>query len=118
MKSNFTYLYDIIEVIFRLHNIILQADTDWAAEGDSTATRSLPYRVYNIGDSYPIELLDYITALEEAPGIEAEKNIMPFQAEDVLKTSADTKAQKNMIGIKTEKSVKKSVIAFVELYKK
>ncbi len=56
----------------------------------SPATSSAPYRVYNIGNSSPVELMDYITALEEALGMEAQKNMMPIQPGDVLDTSADT----------------------------
>lgn len=53
----------------------------------------LPYRVYNISNSSPVELMDYIQALEDALGIEAKKNMLPLQPGDVLETSAETKAQ-------------------------
>ncbi|KNC09844.1 protein CapI [Klebsiella sp. RIT-PI-d] len=117
MKRDFTYIDDIAEAIIRLQDVIPQAETDWTVEGGSPATSSAPYRVYNIGNSSPVELMDYITALEEALGIEAEKNMMPIQAGDVLETSADTKALYDVIGFKPETSVKKGVANFVAWYK-
>lgn len=117
MKRDFTYIDDIAEAIIRLQDVIPQAETDWTVESGSPATSSAPYRVYNIGNSSPVELMDYITALEEALGIEAEKNMMPIQAGDVLETSADTKALYDVIGFKPETSVKKGVANFVEWYK-
>ncbi len=73
MKRDFTYIDDIAEAILRLQDVIPQADENWTVETGSPATSSAPYRVYNIGNSSPVELMDYITALEEALGKEAEK---------------------------------------------
>ncbi len=73
MKRDFTYIDDIAEAIIRLQDVIPQADADWTVEAGSPATSSAPYRVYNIGNSSPVELMDYITALEEALGKEAVK---------------------------------------------
>ncbi len=117
MKRDFTYIDDIAEAIVRLQDVIPDVDSEWSVEEGSPATSSAPYRVYNIGNSSPVELMDYITALEEALGIEAEKNMMPIQAGDVLETSADTKALYETIGFKPETSVKKGVANFVEWYK-
>lgn len=117
MKRDFTYIDDIAEAIVRLQEVIPQVDAEWTVENGSPATSSAPYRVYNIGNSSPVELMDYITALEEALGIEAEKNMMPIQAGDVLETSADTQALYEVIGFKPETSVKKGVANFVEWYK-
>ncbi len=86
MKRDFTYIDDIVEAVVR---VFPQANADWTVER-FPATSSAPYRVYNIGNSSPVELMDYITALEEALGMEAQKNMMPIQPGDVLDTSADT----------------------------
>ncbi|MEX9251092.1 NAD-dependent epimerase [Pseudenterobacter timonensis] len=117
MKRDFTYIDDIAEAIIRLQNVIPQADASWTVEDGSPATSSAPYRVYNIGNSSPVELMDYITALEEALGIEAEKNMMPIQPGDVLETSADTQALYEVIGFKPQTSVKEGVKNFVEWYR-
>ena len=117
MKRDFTYIDDIAEAIIRLQDVIPQADADWTVETGSPATSSAPYRVYNIGNSSPVELMDYITALEEALGKEAEKNMMPIQPGDVLETSADTKALYDVIGFKPQTSVKDGVKNFVDWYR-
>ncbi|WP_270037495.1 NAD-dependent epimerase/dehydratase family protein [Klebsiella pneumoniae] len=68
MKRDFTYIDDIVEAVVRVQDVIPQANADWTVESGSPATSSAPYRVYNIGNSSPVELMDYITALEEALG--------------------------------------------------
>lgn len=79
MKRDFTYIDDIVEAIVRMQDIIPQPNPEWTVETGSPADSSAPYRVYNIGNSSPVELMDYITALEEALGMVAEKNMMPIQ---------------------------------------
>ena len=117
MKRDFTYIDDIVEAIIRLQDVIPEPNSEWTVETGSPATSSAPYRVYNIGNSSPVELMDYITALEEAIGVKAEKNMMPMQPGDVLETSADTKALYEVIGFKPETSVKDGVRDFVDWYR-
>ena len=117
MKRDFTYIDDIVEAIIRLQDVIPEANSEWTVENGSPATSSAPYRVYNIGNSSPVELMDYITALEEALGIEAKKNMMPMQAGDVLETSAETQPLYDLVGFRPETSVKDGVKNFVEWYK-
>lgn len=117
MKRDFTYIDDIVEAIVRMQDIIPQPNPEWTVETGSPATSSAPYRVYNIGNSSPVELMDYITALEEALGMEAQKNMMPIQPGDVLDTSADTQPLYDLVGFKPQTSVKEGVKNFVEWYK-
>ncbi|EPY4077815.1 NAD-dependent epimerase [Klebsiella quasipneumoniae] len=117
MKRDFTYIDDIVEAVVRVQDVIPQANADWTVESGSPATSSAPYRVYNIGNSSPVELMDYITALEEALGMEAKKNMMPIQPGDVLDTSADTQPLYDLVGFKPQTSVKEGVKNFVEWYK-
>ena len=117
MKRDFTYIDDIAEAIIRLQDVIPQSDTNWTVETGSPATSSAPYRVYNIGNSSPVELMDYITALEDALGKKAEKNMLPLQPGDVLETSADTQALYEVIGFKPQTSVKDGVKNFVGWYR-
>ncbi|SCB73941.1 UDP-glucuronate 4-epimerase [Kosakonia oryzendophytica] len=117
MKRDFTYVDDIVEAIIRMQDVIPQANPEWTVESGSPATSSAPYHVYNIGNSSPVELMDYITALEEALGIEAQKNMMPIQPGDVLETSADTQPLYETIGFKPQTTVKEGVKKFVEWYK-
>lgn len=117
MRRDFTYIDDIAEAIVRLQDVIPQVDAAWTVETGSPATSSAPYRVYNIGNSSPVELMDYISALEKALGKEAKKNMLPIQPGDVLETSADTTALYEAIGFKPHTSVDEGVKNFVEWYK-
>ncbi|GEC66601.1 NAD-dependent epimerase [Raoultella terrigena] len=117
MKRDFTYVDDIVEAIVRVQDVIPQSNAEWTVENGSPADSSAPYRVYNIGNSSPVELMDYITALEEALGMVAEKNMMPIQPGDVLETSADTKPLYDLVGFKPQTTVKEGVQNFVDWYK-
>ena len=117
MKRDFTYIDDIVEAIVRMQDIIPQPNPEWTVETGSPADSSAPYRVYNIGNSSPVELMDYITALEEAMGMVAEKNMMPIQPGDVLETSADTKPLYDAVGFRPQTTVRQGVKNFVDWYK-
>lgn len=117
MRRDFTYIDDIAEAIVRLQDVIPQVDTEWTVEQGSPATSSAPYRVYNIGNSNPVTLMDYITALETSLGKVAQKNMLPMQPGDVLETSADTQALYEVIGFKPQTAVNDGVQRFVDWYK-
>ncbi|GAA3612835.1 NAD-dependent epimerase [Gibbsiella greigii] len=117
MHRDFTYIDDIAEAIVRLQAIVPQPNADWTVEHGSPASSSAPYHVYNIGNSSPVKLMEYISALEHALGIIARKNMLPMQPGDVLDTSADTEALYQAIGFKPATSVEEGVKRFVEWYK-
>ena len=117
MKRDFTYIDDIVEAVVRMQDIIPQPNPEWTVETGSPADSSAPYRVYNIGNSSPVELMDYITALEEALGMVAEKNMMPIQPGDVLETSADTRPLYDAVGFRPQTTVSQGVKNFVDWYK-
>lgn len=117
MHRDFTYIDDIAEAIVRLQAVIPQANAAWTVERGSPATSSAPYQVYNIGNSNPVKLMEYIHALEQALGMEAHKNMMPMQPGDVLDTSADTAELYRVIAFKPETSVEEGVKRFVAWYK-
>lgn len=117
MHRDFTYIDDISEAIVRLQAVIPQPNPAWTVEQGSPATSSAPYHVYNIGNSTPVKLMEYIKALEQALGIEARKSMLPMQPGDVLDTSADTAELYRVIGFKPETSVEEGVKRFVEWYK-
>ena len=117
MQRDFTYIDDIAEAIVRLQDVIPAADNNWTVESGSPATSSAPYRVYNIGNSQPVKLMDYIQALEKALGIVAVKNMLPMQPGDVLDTSADTRALYQAIGFKPATDVEQGVARFVDWYR-
>ncbi|QCR36236.1 NAD-dependent epimerase [Nissabacter sp. SGAir0207] len=117
MRRDFTYIDDIAEAIVRLQDVIPQPDANWTVEQGSAATSSAPYRVYNIGNSQPVKLMEYIEALEAALGMEARKNLLPMQPGDVLETSADTQALYEAIGFKPQTSVNEGINRFVAWYR-
>lgn len=117
MKRDFTYIDDIVNAVIAVQDIIPEANPQWRVEADSPATSSAPYRIYNIGNSTPVELMDYIKALEEATGIEAKKNMLPVQPGDVLETCADTQPLYDLVGFKPQTSVREGVKNFVAWYK-
>ncbi|MCG2877118.1 NAD-dependent epimerase [Obesumbacterium proteus] len=116
MQRDFTYIDDIVEGIIRIADVVPQGNDEWRVETGSPATSSAPYRVYNLGNGNPVKLMDYITSLEKALGIEAIKNFMPMQPGDVYKTYADTQDLFTATGYKPVVSVDEGVKAFVDWY--
>ncbi|MGI9383801.1 MAG: NAD-dependent epimerase [Methyloligellaceae bacterium] len=86
---DFTYIDDIVEGVVRTTDTVAQADPDWDSDAPDSATSAAPYRLYNIGNNNPVELMDFIACLEKAIGREAEKNFLPLQPGDVPRTYAD-----------------------------
>lgn len=117
MQRDFTFIDDIVEAIFRLQDKVPAPDTEWSVESGSAAMSSAPYRIYNIGNSQPVPLMDYISALEQALGMSAKKNMLPLQPGDVLDTSADTKELYDLISFTPETSVVEGVQKFVDWYR-
>lgn len=117
MKRDFTYIDDITEAIVRLQEVIPQPDPGWTVETGTPAASCAPYRIYNIGNSAPVPLMAYISALEQALGIEARKNMLPMQPGDVPETSADTRALYDAIGFKPQTAISQGVKNFVSWYR-
>ncbi|MCL9641900.1 NAD-dependent epimerase [Rahnella victoriana] len=117
MRRDFTYIDDIAEAIVRLQDVIPQPDPNWTVEQGSPASSSAPYCVYNIGNNNPVKLMEYISALEKALGMEADKNMLPMQPGDVHETSADTQPLSQAIGFAPETSVEQGVQKFVDWYR-
>ena len=88
-RRDFTYIDDIVEGVIRILDRPAPPNPDWSSEKPDSATSSAPWRVYNIGNNNPVNLMDYISALEEALGKEAKKEFLPIQPGDVPDTYAD-----------------------------
>lgn len=82
----------------RLCDVIPTRNPQWSVESGTPAESSAPYRVYNMGNSQPVQLTEFIHTLEQALGIDAKMNLLPMQPGDVLETSADTSALEAAIG--------------------
>ena len=118
MLRDFTYVDDIVEGVIRVMDRVAVPDEDWNAEVPNPATSSAAYRVYNIGNSSPVRLMDFIHALEEACGKEAVKEYLPMQPGDVYQTDADTTRLYREINYKPKTPLKEGVEKFVRWYKK
>ena len=90
MRRDFTYIDDIAEGTLRVMDAIAQPDPDFDAERPDPSRSRAPYRIYNIGNHQPVELMTFIETLENALGKTARKEFLPMQAGDVLETYADT----------------------------
>lgn len=117
MWRDFTYIDDIVEGVVRIADVIPTRNDHWRVETGTPATSSAPYAVYNIGHGSPINLMDFITEIERALGIEAKKNFREMQPGDVYKTYADTADLFRATGYEPKVGVKEGVEAFVNWYK-
>ena len=116
MLRDFTYIDDIVKGVLRVVDSIPQPNASWDSECPDPSTSSAPYKIYNIGNSHPVKLMDFIHAIEEAIGHPAEKIYLPMQPGDVYQTNADTTALQQELGFKPDKSIKEGVKETVDWY--
>ena len=116
-RRDFTYIDDIVEGVIRVIDNPAQSNIYWDSANPDSGSSIAPWRVYNIGNSSPVELMDYIKALENALGIEAEKDFLPLQDGDVPDTYANVDDLVKEFGYKPDMPVKQGVENFVEWYK-
>lgn len=116
-RRDFTYIDDIVEGIIRILDRPAPGNPEWSGDNPDSATSKAPWRVYNIGNNNPVELLDYIDALEESLGIEVKKELLPLQPGDVPDTYADVDDLVKEFGYKPSMTVKQGVKNFAEWYK-
>lgn len=117
MVRDFTYVTDIVESITRLVERPAEVNQNWSGDIPNIPSSSAPYRIFNIGNSSPTPLMEYIEALEHAIGKTAIKNMMDIQPGDVPATHADTSALENWVNFKPKTSVIDGVTNFVAWYK-
>jgi UDP-glucuronate 4-epimerase len=117
MRRDFTYIDDIVEGVVRTLDHTAQANPDWSGADPDPGTSNAPYRLYNIGNNNPVELLHLIETLEKALGKTAEKNLLPIQPGDVPATYADVDDLTRDVGFKPSTSIEDGVGRFVEWYK-
>jgi len=117
MGRDFTYIRDIIEGVVRVINKPATFNSEWDALAPDPATSSAPYRIYNIGSSAPVRLMDYIETLEKALEKEAVKEFLPMQPGDVLNTFCDVSDLEKAFGYRPSTSLKEGLDAFATWYK-
>jgi len=117
MVRDFTYIDDIVEGVIRVMDRTAEPNPAFDAARPDPGTSNAPYRVFNIGNSHPTPLADYIEALEDALGRKAERNYLPIQPGDVPATSANTDELNAWVGFKPATPVREGVRRFVQWYR-
>ena len=115
LQRDFTYIDDIIEGVMRIQDVIPTGCENF--KNDDPSRSSAPYRVYNIGNNQPVELMSFIEALEDAVGMKAKKQFLPMQAGDVYTTYADVDDLMNTVGFKPSTSIQEGLESFARWYK-
>jgi len=116
-SRDFTYIDDIVEGVIRTLDTPATCNLEWNSNQPDPATSNAPWRVYNIGNNQPIELMDYIAALEKALGKKAEKEFLPLQAGDVPATYANVDDLVEQFNYKPATSVEDGINQFVAWYR-
>lgn len=117
MWRDFTYIDDIVEGVIRVVDIVPTRNDKWTVETGTPATSSAPYQIYNVGHGSPINLMKFISSIEDELGVEAKKNFRGMQAGDVYQTYADTQDLFAITGYKPEVSVAEGVAKLVDWYR-
>ena len=115
-QRDFTYVEDIVQGIVGALDNPSKPDPDFDTDNPDPAISNVPWRVYNIGNSKPVELMHYIKLLEGYLGKKAEMNMLPMQPGDIPATWADTSDLEEAVGYKSTTSVEDGVKAFVDWY--
>jgi UDP-glucuronate 4-epimerase len=117
MQRDFTYIDDIVEGVLRVVDRVPTPNANWSGDAPDPATSFTPYRLYNIGNNNPVELMRLISVIESCIGKEAQKNYMPMQPGDVPATYADVDDLIRDVGFKPDTPIEEGVSRFVEWYR-
>ena len=117
MVRDFTYVDDIVEGVMRVIDRPAAPDPAWVGAQPNPATSPAQYRVFNIGNNSPVELMRYINALEECLGKKAQMNMLPMQPGDVAATNADVSRLQEWVDFRPQTKVEDGIARFVEWYR-
>jgi UDP-glucuronate 4-epimerase len=117
MQRDFTYIDDIVEGVVRVMDKPATPNPDWDGAKPDPGTSSAPYRIFNIGNSSPVLLMDYIAAVEKALGKTAQKELLPMQPGDVAATYADIEALADAVDYRPATPIEEGVAKFISGYR-
>jgi UDP-glucuronate 4-epimerase len=117
MIRDFTYIDDVVEGVVRILDVIPAPNPEWKSDRPDPATSNAPYRIYNIGNNRPVELLSYIAVLEKCLGKKAQLNLLPMQPGDVQSTMADVSDLERATGFRPQTTVEEGIAQFVKWYR-
>lgn len=118
MMRDFTYIDDVVEGILKVLVFPALSNKDWDALNPNTASSIAPYRIFNIGNATPVELIYFIESIEKAMGKVTKKEFLPMQDGDVLKTFAETTELEKVFNYSPSTSIDTGVLLFVDWFKK
>ncbi len=117
MKRDFTYVDDIVEGVIRVSDKVPQPNPDWSEDDSDPGSSAAPYKLYNIGNNEPVELMYMIETIEKCLGKTAEKNMMPIQPGDVPATYADVDDLIRDVGFRPATPIETGIANFIEWYR-
>ncbi len=117
MRRDFTYIDDIVEGVYRVMGRMPAPNPRWDGNNPDSATSYAPYKLYNIGNNNPVELLKFIEILEDCLGRKAQRNMLPLQAGDVTATYADVDDLTNDVGFRPSTPLEEGIRKFVEWFR-
>jgi UDP-glucuronate 4-epimerase len=117
MRRDFTYVGDVAEAVVRVMDTIPVPNPGWSSDAPDPATSNAPYRIFNVGNSEPVELNHFIATLEGLLDRTAIRNELPLQPGDVLSTSSDTRDLEAATGFRPATSIEQGLTRFVDWYR-
>ena len=117
MQRDFTYIDDIVDGVVRVMDRLPQPNLEWSGDKPDPATSNAPYKIYNLGNGQPVELMYLIEVLENCIGKKAQKNMLSMQLGDLPATYADIADLYNDVGFKPKISIEVGIERFVDWYK-
>ena len=117
MQRDFTFVDDIVEGVIRVMDRVAAPNPAYVSDTPDPGTSNAPYRVFNIGNHSPVQLLDYIACIEDALGMQAQKNLLPLQDGDVPATFADVDALQDWVGFTPATDIRTGIGRFVAWYR-
>jgi UDP-glucuronate 4-epimerase len=117
MRRDFTYVDDVVEAVVRLVDRAPAADPTWSSDKPDPASSSAPWRVYNIGNNNPVEVLEVVRLLEDAIGKKAKRELLPMQLGDVPATFADVDALMREVDFKPATPIGEGIARFIDWYR-
>ncbi len=117
MRRDFTYVDDVVEAVVRLVEHVPTGNPQWSGEAPDPGSSVAPWRVYNIGNNNPVELLEVVRLLEDAIGMKAKRELAPMQPGDVPATYADVDDLIREVGFKPATPIKDGIERFIKWYR-
>ena len=117
MRRDFTYIDDIVEGVVRVMDKIPESNSNWSGENPDPGSSKAPYKIYNIGNNNPVELLKFIEVIESCLGMKAQKNMLPMQPGDVPINYADVNDLMQDVDFKPNTPIEVGVKQFIDWYR-